>query len=152
MDRLTPPSLPLLTETLDEERSLDIVYADLARLQRLLKKTPLDNARIITQVKFLVAEWLKLYTSPQPADLEQLISHLQAFTQRLEGGSSSRESAIGKDEDEARSILQCLVAVCSKVSDNLKVANDSRAELVSYREKATALRAKYTSKAAEHEQ
>ena len=69
MDRLTPPSLPLLTETLDEERSLDIVYADLARLQRLLKKTPLDNARIVMQVKFLVAEWLKLYTSPQPVDL-----------------------------------------------------------------------------------
>ena len=52
------------------------------------------------------------------------------------------------DEDEACSILQCLEVVC----DDLKAINDSQAELVSYGEKATTLRAKYTSKAAEHEQ
>jgi hypothetical protein len=70
----------------------------------------------------------------------------------LEGGSSFGEAAIGKDKDEARSILQCLEGVCFVVSNNLKVANDSRAKLVSYKEKATTLRAKYTSKAAEHKQ
>jgi hypothetical protein len=70
----------------------------------------------------------------------------------LEGGSSSRDAAIGKDEDEACSILQHLKAICSEVSDDLKVVNDSQAELVSYRKKATTLRAKYTLKAAEHEQ
>jgi len=64
VDRLTPPSLPLPTETLGKEHSLDKVYADLAHLQCLLKKNPLDNASIVAQVKFLVAEWPKLYTSP----------------------------------------------------------------------------------------
>jgi len=48
MDKLTPPSLALPIETLEEERSLDIVHTDLARLLHLLKKTPLDNTRIIT--------------------------------------------------------------------------------------------------------
>jgi len=43
--------------------------------------------------------------TPQLADLEQLISHLQALAQRLKGGSSSRDVAIGKDKDEACSIL-----------------------------------------------
>ena len=37
VDRHTPPSLALPIETLEEEHSLDIVHADLARLLRLLK-------------------------------------------------------------------------------------------------------------------
>jgi hypothetical protein len=97
VDRLTPPSLALPTETLEEERSSDIVHAGLARLQRLLKRTSLDHARIVKHVKLLEVEWPKLYASPQPADLEQLVSRLQALVQRLEGGLSS--------EDEACSVL-----------------------------------------------
>lgn len=53
VDGLTPPSLTLPMETLEEECSSDIVHANLTRLQRSLKKTPLDIDMIVKQIKFL---------------------------------------------------------------------------------------------------
>lgn len=62
VDGLTPPSLTPPMETVEEECSSDTVHDDLARLQHLLEKTPLDNGMIVKQVKFLVAECPKLHS------------------------------------------------------------------------------------------
>lgn len=139
-----PPSLTLLVEAL-EECSSDIVHADLAHLQRLLKKTPLGNDMIIKQIKFLCSGMTQATYATTAS------WYGEANVTLARGGSSSCETALDRDEEKALSILQRVEAVCSKVSVDLKAVNNSRAELVDYRETATAPGGKFTLKA-EHEQ
>lgn len=50
-EHVNSPSLVLLIGTLEEEQSASIIHADLARLLGLLKKTPLDGAKVVQMLK-----------------------------------------------------------------------------------------------------
>jgi hypothetical protein len=50
-EHVNSPSLVLLIGTLEEEQSAYIIHADLARLLGLLKKTPLDGAKVVQMLK-----------------------------------------------------------------------------------------------------
>lgn len=105
---MNPTILSLLIETLEEGRSSDIVHIDLACLQCLLKETPLENAMIVKQDKFLVVEWLNLYMPPQPANLANVMP--TSVGSMLLWSAASGEMALEKDEG-ASSILQRMLRV-----------------------------------------